>query len=84
MERRKGKGERERWTGKKGRWESENVKGKRWKGRDEWSQVWRKGTGQRIDRKESLKMKDCIVKKKVRKVKTQKEKHKRKHTKGKT
>lgn len=79
----KGKGERERWTGKKGRWESENEKGKRWKGWGERSQVWRKGTGQRIERKESLKMKDCIIKKKVRKVNTQKVKHKRKSHKGK-
>ena len=31
-----------------------------------------------------MKMKDCIVKKKVRKVKTRKEKHKRKSTKGNT
>lgn len=61
----------------------ENEKGTRWKGRGERSQVWRKGTGQRIERKESLKMKDCIIKKKVRKGKTQKEKHKRKATKGK-
>ena len=62
----------------------EYEKGKRRKGRGERNQVWRKGTGQRIERKESLKMKDCIVKKKVRKVKTRKEKHKRKSTKGNT
>lgn len=56
----------------------EYEKGKRWKGRGERSQVWRKGTWQRIDRKESLKMKDCIVKKKL-----EKETHESKNTKGK-